>query len=48
MALGIRNTGNPVQTSARTPEEALKEAVTAGIPIMEGRPDDPLLAFLDL
>lgn len=38
----------PLQTPARTPEEAMREAVAAGIPVMEGRPADPLLKFLDL
>lgn len=45
LALGIPDT---VQTSARTADEALREAAAAGIPIMDGRPDDPMLAFLDL
>lgn len=30
------------------PEDALKEAIAAGMPVIEGRPDDPMLAFLDL
>jgi hypothetical protein len=37
-----------VQTSARTPKDALREASAAGLPVMEGRPDDPMLEFLDL
>lgn len=37
-----------VQTPARTPQDALREAHTAGLPVVEGRPDDPLLDFLDL
>ena len=33
---------------AATPQDALKQAQQAGLPIAEGRPDDPLLDFLDL
>lgn len=47
LALGIPDM-QPVHTSARTNDDALREAAAAGIPIMEGRPDDPMLAFLDL
>lgn len=36
-----------LQTPARTPQDALREAAAAGLPVHEGRPDDPLLAFLD-
>lgn len=46
LALGIPEPR--VQTSARTPQDALREAAAAGFPIVEGRPDDPLLDFLDL
>lgn len=28
--------------------DAIREAQTAGLPVMQGRPDDPMLAFLDL
>lgn len=44
--LGLPDT-KPVQTSAR-PVDALQQAIAAGLPVMEGRPDDPLLDFLDL
>lgn len=27
--------------------DALREAAAAGIPVMQGRPDDPMLVFLD-
>ncbi|MFV5212788.1 hypothetical protein ACLIIZ_03555 [Azonexus caeni] len=48
LALGIPAETRPrVQTSAR-PQDALQEALAAGLPVMEGRPDDPLLDFLDL
>ena len=46
MALGIPEPR--LQTSARTPQDALREAAGAGVPVMEGRPDDPLLDFLEL
>jgi len=46
LALGIPEP--TVQTPARSPQEALREAAQAGVPIVEGRPDDPLLAFLEL
>lgn len=46
LALGIPEP--TVQTSTRTPQDALREAAHAGLPVQEGRPDDPLLDFLDL
>lgn len=33
---------------ARTAEEAMREAMAAGLPVMEGLPDDPIVQFLDL
>lgn len=52
MALGIPAPKKTVQASARratpqTAEEVLHEFAAAGIPVMEGRPDDPMLALLD-
>lgn len=39
----------PERPSAhRTPQDALREAAAAGIAVQEGRPDDPLLDFLDI
>jgi hypothetical protein len=46
LALGIPEPR--LHTSARTPQDALREASGAGFPVMDGRPDDPLLDFLDL
>ena len=45
--------GLPVTAPAGVPErgappDALREAAPAGLPVMEGRPDDPLPNFLDL
>ncbi len=44
--LGLPDT-TPKRTT-ETPEDALREAMAAGLPVTEGRPDDPLLDFLDL
>jgi len=46
LALGIPEPR--VQTRALSAGAAMREAAHAGLPVMEGRPDDPLLAFLDL
>lgn len=46
LALGIPEPR--VQTRALSASDALREAAQAGLPVMEGRPDDPLLDFLDL
>lgn len=48
IALAIGIPEPRVHTSARTPQEALREAAASGLPVQEGRPDDPLLDFLDL
>lgn len=40
--------GKTVQPTARSPEEAMREAMMAGLPIAHGRPDDPDLQFLGL
>lgn len=47
LVLGIKpaDAAPPART---TPDAALREAQTAGLPVMQGRPDDPLLNFLDL
>lgn len=52
MALGIPAPKKPVQASARrakpqTAEDILREFAAAGIPVAEGRPDDPMLDLLD-
>jgi len=33
---------------AATEHDAMQEALAAGLPVTYGRPDDPMLAFLDL
>lgn len=37
----------PQRRVAATPQDAMKEAIAAGLPVFEGRPDDPMLDFLD-
>jgi hypothetical protein len=46
-SLGVEVSAKPVKV-ARTAAEAVQEAHQFGLPIAEGRPDDPMLAFLDL
>lgn len=46
LALGIPEPR--VHTPALNATDALREAAQAGLPVMEGRPDDPYLDFLDL
>lgn len=43
-ALGLKT--QPAQ--AETPETFVNKAQSLGMPVVQGRPDDPLLAFLDL
>ena len=45
--LGLPDTA-PRRTAPTSPEDSLREAIAAGLPVMEGRPDDPMLNFLDL
>jgi hypothetical protein len=45
LALGIPEPR--VQTLARSPQDAFREAIAAGLPVIEGRPDDPMLDLLD-
>lgn len=37
----------PKPRVAANPQDAMREAFAAGLPVVEGRPDDPDLAFLD-
>lgn len=46
LALGIPEP--KVHTPAKTPVEAMREAMAAGLPVIEGRPDDPMLDLLGL
>lgn len=45
--LGIEVGAKP-KVVAKSSEDAMREAMTAGLPVANGRPDDPDLAFLDL
>lgn len=46
--LGLPDTKKQPSAPARTPQDALQQAMAAGLPVMEGRPDDPMLDLLDL
>lgn len=46
LALGLSDT--TVQTSTRKVNDVMREAAAAGLSVMDGRPDDPMLDFLDL
>lgn len=45
-SLGIE-VGAAPKVVAKTPEDALHEAMSFGMPVNQGKPDDPDLAFLD-
>lgn len=49
MVLGLPASPRPTTSSqSANSDDALREALAAGLPLFEGRPDDPLLDFLDL
>jgi hypothetical protein len=43
-ALGLKPAPRPQKQTA---QEFMQSALAAGVPVIEGRPDDPMLAFLD-
>lgn len=45
---GIEVSAKPEPKRASTAQEALEQARAAGLPITEGRPDDPMLDLLEL
>ncbi len=49
LALGLPDT-TPAHTSAQptSAEDAMRMALAAGLPVMEGRPDDPMLDLIGL
>lgn len=49
IALGIPD-ATPARTSAKpsTAADAMRTALAAGLPVMEGRPDDPMLDLIGL
>lgn len=48
LALGIAPEKTVKTSAPKTADEALHQALAAGLPVMEGRPDDPMLNLLDL
>lgn len=38
----------PTPKVAASPDDAMQEAMSAGLPVTYGRPDDPMLDLLDL
>jgi hypothetical protein len=41
--LGLPDTKKPHSAPVCTSQDALREAMAAGLPVQEGRPDDPML-----
>lgn len=50
LALGLPDTASPSRgTQAPTAQQdAMQQALAAGVPVMEGRPDDPMLDLIGL
>jgi hypothetical protein len=48
LALGLPDTQPATSAKPTTAEDAMRAALAAGLPVMEGRPDDPMLDLLDL
>lgn len=48
LALGLKPPDAPAAKSRGITGDGLRDLAAAGLPIQEGRPDDPMLAFLDL
>lgn len=47
--LGVPDVKPPERPSKPAPaQDLLRDALAAGLPVMEGRPDDPMLDLLDL
>jgi len=47
LALGLPDTASP-KVRAVSADEAMREALANGLPVMEGRPDDPMLDLIGL
>ncbi len=47
LALGLPDT-KPPQRGPVNAEDAMREAMAAGLPMMHGRPDDPMLDLIGL
>lgn len=48
LALGLPDTKAPPKPGTVKPEDAMREALAAGLPVMQGRPDDPMLDLIGL
>lgn len=49
LALGIPDTApEPARNPAASHEAQMQELMSSGMGVLQGRPDDPLLDFLDL
>lgn len=48
LALGLPDTKPAPRVHAVKPQDALREAMAAGLPVFEGRPDDPMLDLIGL
>lgn len=48
LALGLKMPAAPAQTKTTDPADAIREAGMAGLGVSYGRPDDPMLDFLDI
>lgn len=46
-ALGLQD-AKPVAAPAKSADAAMREAFGAGLPVMHGRPDDPMLDLIGL
>jgi hypothetical protein len=47
LALGLPDT-QPAKAASGDASTAMREAIAAGLPVMEGRPDDPMLDLIGL
>lgn len=48
LALGLPDTTPPPKAGRVKPEDAMQQAFAAGLPVMQGRPDDPMLDLIGL
>ena len=48
LALGLPDTAPPPKPGKVSADDAMREAFASGLPVMEGRPDDPMLALVGL
>lgn len=49
LALGLPDTKAPQHAAGKTSADAaMRAAMAAGLPVMEGRPDDPMLDLIGL